>query len=65
MKANYQNLKCCFCGKKFTPGNTNGMPNGVGFQMKSEKIYNVCRECITYRHEGAVKFINESEKEHI
>ena len=62
MKANYQNLKCCYCGKHFKPGNTNGVPNGFGFGMESRKIYNVCQECISYKHEKVCEFINKSEK---
>ena len=66
MKVNYQNLKgylkCCYCGKHFKIGNTNGMPNGLGFGMKSGKTYTVCRECISYKHEEVCKFINELEK---
>jgi len=62
MKANYQNLKCCYCGKRFKPGNTNGVPNGLGFGMESGKVYTVCHECISYKHEEVIKFINGSEK---
>lgn len=63
MKANYQNLKCCYCGKRFKPGNTRaGVPNGMGSVMESGKVYTVCHECISYKHEEVSKFINESEK---
>mgnify|MGYP003571254915 CR=1 FL=1 len=65
MKANYQNLKCYYCGKRFKPGNTRaGVPNGLGFVMKSGKTYTVCQECVSYKHEEVGKFIDEREREH-
>lgn len=37
---------CDECGKKIKPGNTDGMPNGVGFQLENGKIINICQACI-------------------
>lgn len=62
MKANYKKLKCCYCGKRFEVGNTNGMPNGVGLKMASGKIYDVCQECISYKNKEVCEFIQKAEK---
>lgn len=39
-------IKCDECGKVFQPGNTNGLPNGVGFVLEDGTVYNVCAECL-------------------
>lgn len=39
-------IKCNKCGKKFKNGNTNGLPNGLGFQLHSGEVLNLCRDCI-------------------
>ena len=40
-------IKCCKCGNHFKIGNTNGLPNGIGFQLDNGKLVNVCQKCIT------------------
>lgn len=44
-------ITCFNCGKKFIPGNDprTGVPNGLGFVLKSGKTYNVCSKCVAYR----------------
>lgn len=37
---------CTNCKKRTTVGNTNGIPNMVGFQMKDGKTINLCQECL-------------------
>ena len=39
-------IKCDCCGNKFIPGNSNGLPNGVGFKLDEDEIVNVCRMCM-------------------
>lgn len=39
-------IKCDCCGNKFIAGNTNGLPNGVGFEMEDGTLINVCRLCL-------------------
>ena len=39
-------ILCDECGKEIKPGNTNGMPNGVGFQLQDGKIINMCQDCL-------------------
>lgn len=39
-------IKCRKCGKTITVGNTNGLPNGVGFQLEDGTILNVCQSCL-------------------
>lgn len=56
-------ITCILCGKTFEPGNKNGIPNGVGFQMQSGNTYNVCADCISYRHEEAIRLIQGKEGE--
>lgn len=45
-------IKCDSCGKVFFPGEKDGLPNGVGFQLEDGTTYNVCRECIEKIGEG-------------
>ena len=45
MKANMR-VMCSVCGKTFLPGNTKGMPNGVGFMCKDGTLINMCQKCI-------------------
>lgn len=37
---------CDECGKEIKPGNTNGMPNGIGFERTGGKIINICQDCL-------------------
>lgn len=37
---------CNECGKVFHPGDTNGLPNGVGFMLSDGTVWNVCAECL-------------------
>lgn len=40
-------VKCEECGKKFKPGQRpDGLPTGIGFQMRDGSIYNVCSDCL-------------------
>lgn len=27
-------------------GNTNGLPNGIGFELEDEKVITLCQDCI-------------------
>lgn len=54
-------MRCVLCGKTFRPGNTDGMPNGFGFQMQSGSIYNICAECVACRYEEAIALIQSAE----
>ena len=38
---------CSKCGKRIKFGNTNGLPNGVGFELEDGRMVNLCQECIT------------------
>lgn len=54
---------CILCGKTFAPGiDEDGIPNGMGFCLKSGATYNLCKECISSRYEEAIKLIEEKEK---
>ena len=55
-------MKCILCGKTIIPGNTRGIPNGLGFQTKSGNLYNVCSECVMYRAEEAAGLIEKVEE---
>jgi len=37
---------CDKCGKRMRFGNTNGIPNMIGFETKDGKIINLCKDCI-------------------
>ena len=39
-------IKCDVCGKVFYPGETDGIPNGVGYVLEDGTVYNVCSECL-------------------
>lgn len=39
-------IMCSICGKTFIQGNTNGMPNGVGFYCKDGTLINMCQGCL-------------------
>lgn len=40
-------MKCDNCKKEFVAGNRgDGIPNGVGFQMKDGTVITLCAECI-------------------
>lgn len=42
-----EDIKCAGCGKIIVPGNgPNGLPNGLGFQLKDGRVINVCADCI-------------------
>ena len=55
-------ITCILCGKTFEPGNTKGLPNGLGFQMQSGETYNACTECISYRNDELIRLIKEKEE---
>lgn len=38
--------KCNDCGKRYPIGNTNGMPNMVGFQLEDGQVLNLCYKCL-------------------
>ena len=56
-------MRCINCGKMIRPGNTNGLPNGLGFQLANGNLYNVCSECISYHYNEAIAVIQRLEKE--
>jgi len=37
---------CSICGKTFVQGNTNGMPNGLGYLLDDGTLINMCQDCI-------------------
>lgn len=37
---------CSKCGKRIKFGNTNGLPNGVGFVLDDGRTVNLCQDCI-------------------
>lgn len=39
-------IKCDKCGNMFISGETNGLPNGLGFQLQDGKLINLCQACI-------------------
>lgn len=40
-------FKCNNCGKVFAPGNgPDGIPNGIGFELKGGEVITLCAECI-------------------
>ena len=39
-------IMCSICGKTFVQGNTNGIPNGVGFCCKDGTLINMCQGCL-------------------
>ena len=39
-------IGCSNCGKRIVPGNTNGLPNGVGFVQDDGTIINLCQQCL-------------------
>ena len=40
-------IKCDRCGNTFISGNTsNGLPNGVGFQLQDGRVITLCQRCI-------------------
>lgn len=55
-------LRCDLCGKVFRPGNTDGFPIVLGFQMESGNLYNICADCIAYRQDAAIALIQKSEE---
>ena len=56
-------IKCVVCEKEFTPGKGKaGEPNGIGFQMASGKIYNVCADCVAHRFNKAIRIIRKGEE---
>lgn len=38
--------KCTNCGSRYPIGNTNGMPNMIGFKLKDGKTINLCYKCM-------------------
>lgn len=38
--------KCNVCKERRMIGNTNGMPNMIGFQMKDGSVINLCNTCL-------------------
>lgn len=39
-------MKCNHCNNEFEAGTTDGLPNGVGFQLEDGKVINLCQKCI-------------------
>jgi len=62
MKANMR-VMCSVCGKTFLPGNTKGLPNGIGYMLQDGTLFNMCAECIIdfgrMTEEEKDKFFNE------
>ena len=47
IKINPRGHICDFCGKKFYEGRrTDGLPNGVGFELEDGTIVQCCCECL-------------------
>ena len=47
MKARPMAMKCLRCGKVFTFGNTNGMPNGVSMTPRDGgRTITICQACL-------------------
>lgn len=45
-------IRCDECGKRITPGTrTDGLPNGIGFQLADGSTYNACTECLIRKGE--------------
>lgn len=42
----FKKMTCDACGKNFTNGNTNGLPNGVAMVGKDGKKTTLCQACI-------------------
>lgn len=58
-------LTCILCGNTFAPGNDkDGIPNGLGFTMKSGETYHICKKCMMHRYEEAIKLIESKEADH-
>lgn len=59
-------LICDKCNKAFEAGETNGLPNGVGFELANGKIITLCAECIerlgALDQQGRESFIDELAK---
>ena len=51
---------CNKCGKKIKNGNSNGLPNGLGFQLQTGEVINLCQKCIIEL--GSIKDPNEQDK---
>lgn len=48
-------IRCNECGRLFASGsNSNGMPNGVGFELADGTIYNICVDCIMKKGEEVI-----------
>lgn len=39
-------ISCDKCGKTFTEGNTNGLPNGISFITRDGRKITLCQACI-------------------
>ena len=44
---NHTTPPCSNCGKRMKIGNTNGLPNMVGFVLGDGRTINLCQDCIT------------------
>lgn len=48
-------IRCNECGRLFSSGhNSNGLPNGVGFELEDGNIYNICIDCIIKKGEEVI-----------
>jgi len=43
---NNMKVECDICGAAFKPGNTDGVPNGIGLVLDTGKTVNVCYKCL-------------------
>ncbi|HCJ37862.1 MAG TPA: hypothetical protein DHV37_05995 [Erysipelotrichaceae bacterium] len=43
---NAEKIICDRCGKSFYPGQTNGLPNGICFELRDGRIINACTQCV-------------------
>ena len=54
-------IKCHRCGYEFEPVNKGGIPNGIGFSMRSGNTYNFCRVCITLHNQECIMLVDAME----
>jgi len=39
-------MKCDSCGNEFSVGSSNGMPNGISFELHDGRLVTLCQKCI-------------------
>ena len=39
-------IGCSSCGRRIRSGNSNGMPNAIGFVQADGTLVNLCQQCI-------------------